>query len=402
MIETRPDRFAQLARTCPLAESRTRPRAFARPGLPLLVLPVGAVILAALAGGCVDMSDPELLNQYTVATTEGFRCADSLDKEPEDLLLHFIDVGQADAIWIQTADDDDDGNGEEEGLNILVDTGRTPLDDSPGTGRFIIDYMGAHGAPRGSTIDWMIVTHAHSDHYGGAVELMEAFDVVNIVDPGFDNSGNSTYLAFLSRAESEVSENGGQLYRPMIGTLASQEYAKLDIFGDEIEVIVLNSESELRHGDTLGDQLNNTSIALALEYADVSILLMADVYSEVEAEIIEALPDLRANILKVGHHGSTSSTSQAFLEQIFEGVPSTERYAVIQSGRRSFAGVTLPANTTVNRLLEFVPARAFFSTQFGDEDLSEAEAPGDDNVQARIRADGDTTVCYVPPLEYLQ
>jgi competence protein ComEC len=312
--------------------------------------------------------------------------------------LHFVDVGQGDAIWIQTPDDGISGNGYEEGYNILIDTGHIPLEDAPGTGPVLIDYLNANGLPSGATIDFLIITHAHSDHYGGGIPILQAYNVVNVLDPGFDNNDNSTYTDFLQMAQAEVAANGGHFYRPLVGTLVQAEYDTTDVFGSELTVTVLNSESQLRQGDSRDDQINNTSIALSIEYAGVTVLLMGDSYAEVESDIIQALPDLRANILKVGHHGSTSGTSEAFLEQIFgNDVPQSRRFAVIESGRRSFSGTTLPAPSTVARLHQFVFPENLFSTQFGDEDKTEAEAPGDDNVQAVIRANGDISMCYTGP-----
>jgi competence protein ComEC len=347
----------------------------------------------------VDLSDPGFIDpnaRSSLETSEGLRCGASLSKAAGDMRIHFIDVGQGDAIWIETPDDGDNGNGEREGFNILIDTGRLGSDGDAGSGQVIVDYMQRHGLAEGGPIEYLIVTHAHSDHYGGALTVMSAFDVRNVLDPGFDNNANTSYLGFLTVAENETGSNNGRVYRPALEALDIDTFEPNTIFGNEITVIFLNGEVELRTGDSRDDQINNTSIAMSLDYLGIRTLLMGDVYAEVEGEITRALPALRANILKVGHHGSTTSTSLEFLESIFAGVPLTRRFAVVQSGRQSFSGTTLPAPSIMARLSEFVPDGSLFTTQFDDGDRSESEAANDDHVQAVISEDGSVSICYVP------
>ena len=359
------------------------------------VLLCAAGLLAPLS--CVDLDEPELRgsNLGRPASGEGARCGEPPATAEDALVLHFLDVGQGDAVWIQTPDDGEDGNGVAEGLNILVDTGRLGYDDVPSTGEVVVEYLEGHGRPSGTMIDYLVITHAHADHYGGAFDVFDAFRVVNVVDPGFEDDSSSSYTAFLTRAGQEVSENGGTLYRPAVGSLVAGEYDEIPSFGEELNTVLLNSESNLRLGEDRHNQINNTSIGLWMTYNDISVVLMADLESDAEAEIIEALPGLRANILKVGHHGSTTSSSQAFLEQIFQGVPSTRRFAVIQSGLREYGGIQLPASSILTRLGEFVEGRHLFSTEFDDAERSESTAAGDDHVEIVVTAEGAITGCYV-------
>lgn len=333
--------------------------------------------------------------QTTAPPTDGFRCAAPPSADDDALVIHFIDVGQGDAIWIQTPDDGENGNGVMEGLDILVDVGK-PAFDREGAPSPVIEYLTAHGHPPGTRIDYLLVTHAHADHYGGAAEIMDAYDVINVGDPGFDNDENTTWAQFVSAATAETAANGGRLLRPFAETFVSAELELSDAWGGEIELRVLNSEPLLRQGDTRSRQIDNTSIVLQLTYAGRSVLLMGDAGVETESDILAAFPDLSAEVLKVGHHGSTSSTSPAFIAQVFSGIPETRRVAVISSGLTSFNGVQLPAASTVTRVLEFVSASAFFSTEHDDADdgQSESTAAGDDDVTVVISADGGITACY--------
>ena len=354
-------------------------------------------LLVLLSNACVDLSDPEILGENVgrPANGTGTHCADAPATEDDDLILHFIDVGQGDAIWIQTPDDGEPGNGYMEGLNILVDAGRVATADAPGTGQFVVSYLENHGRPAGTDLDWFFITHAHADHYGGGGEVLRAFNVLNIADPGLDNDANSTYSSFLTQAQNEVGSNGGNFYRPLVGTLVDAEYSALPVLGTELDAQVLNAESQLRLGGDENDRVNNTSIVLSLTYAGVTVLLMGDAQSETESELVESLSALRTNVLKVGHHGSSNASSERFLEHIFDGISLTRRVAVIQSGVTSFGGVQLPTTETLERLGRFIESKSLYSTEFGDAGRPESEVAGDDHVQIVIGSDGSIRSCYV-------
>lgn len=118
-----------------------------------------------------------------------FARAEALPAEPvaSELEVHFLDVGTGDCIWIRTGDDGVDGNGQFEGLNILIDGG-----DQPSFGR--VDGYTAASAylteddrlPKGRSIDWLILSHPHSDHCGGLDEILDDYEVLRILDPGHD------------------------------------------------------------------------------------------------------------------------------------------------------------------------------------------------------------------------
>ncbi len=361
------------------------------------VFAIGITLAVLLTNSCVDLSDPEVLGENVgrPANGTGTHCADAPATADDDLILHFIDVGQGDAIWIQTPDDGEPGNGYMEGLNVLVDAGRVATENAPGTGQFVVSYLENHGRPAGTDLDWFFITHAHADHYGGGGDILRAFNVLNIADPGLDNDANSSYSSFLTQAQNEVAGNGGQFYRPVVGTLVDAEYAELPALGTELSAQILNAESQPRLGEADNDRINNSSIVLSLTYADVNVLLMGDAQSETESELIESLSTLRANILKVGHHGSSNASSERFLSHIFDNVPTTRRVAVIQSGVTSFGGVQLPTTDTLERLGRFIESKSIFSTEFGDAGRDESDVAGDDHVQVIIGSDGSIRSCYV-------
>lgn len=360
----------------------------------LLQVYVLSLLCFALNTGCgTDMVRPDLERLLADPVGDGSVCSDAdLLTRSDDLVVHFIDVGQGDAIWIRTPSDGIAGNGEREGFNILVDAGDMGTLGRVDGGAIVVDYMLAHGMRPGDTIDWVIVSHAHSDHYGGLTRVMDSFTVVNVVDPGLEVD-TASYLDFLERAEQETAQNGGRLYRPAIPHWVPERFMSTPSFGAEIETWVLNSRSspDPRHGS---DTVNNSSIVLLMRYAGASVLLTGDAHWEVEAEIADRFRDLRVNILKVGHHGSRTSSANNFLRRAFDDVPRQDRYAVIQAGRRAFSGVQHPTVETVFRLTDFVPLENLYSTEYGDAGLTEEEAAGDDHILAVISSRGDVRLCY--------
>ena len=267
------------------------------------------------------------------------------------LQVHFLDVGTGDCIWIRTGDDGIPGNGQLEGYNILIDGG-----DAPSFGR--VDGYKAASAylqeddrlPKDSTIHWLICTHPHSDHCGGLDNFLDDYDVLNILDPGHDPLNedgvpasarpDSVYGRFFTRAATE--QVNGQLSRFHFGLPANLALN----WGSELRAEILHASKTI-----LANDLNNTSIVLALRYRDpgktVSFLFMGDAEEAVEELLVEGMGDLlQATVLKAGHHGSHSSTTRAFLREV------KPAHVVISSGNQKFSATMLPASETLARIEE--------------------------------------------------
>jgi len=210
-----------------------------------------------------------------------------------DFQVHYIDVGTGDCIWIKTADDGIPNNGRMEGLNIIIDGG-----DAPSFGR-VDGYEAASKylteddkLPKGAEIDWMIMSHPHSDHCGGLDNFLDDYEVLNILDPGHDplnadgipatQRPSSVYGRFFSKAATEIANGHKANYA--WGIPADFE---LD-WGSELAVQVLHSSSTVIDGD-----LNNTSIVLLVAFADSpdgpSFLFTGDAEEAVEEHLVETL-----------------------------------------------------------------------------------------------------------------
>ncbi|WP_340101173.1 ComEC/Rec2 family competence protein [Salinibaculum salinum] len=269
----------------------------------VLVL-VGLVTLAGCAGDPVDEGP-------TPATTE-----DGNDTPPSGTLeIHHIDVGQADATLVITP----------AGETILIDTGDWRQD-----GQGVIEYLEAHGVDR---VDHLVATHAHADHIGGHAAVIEHFETEGDgVGAAYDSgvaSTSQTYGNYLDAIEEhEV-------------TLFEVEEGDTLPFGDDnVSATVLNPPA----GDA-GSDIHDNSVALTLEFGDVRYLTTGDAESAVERRLVADWRDeLDADIYQAGHHGSSTSSSETFLDAVSPEV------AVISSGFDSQYGH--PSDETLRRFAD--------------------------------------------------
>lgn len=221
------------------------------------------------------------------------------------LKVHFIDVGQADSIYIQAPDHYD----------ILIDGGNNA--DGPS----IVQYLKNQGV---DDIELMIATHPHEDHIGGLDNVLAAFKVDEIIDSGTPAT-SETYRDYISAVEAEKAE------------YLSDDNMTFNI-GKNITFSILDP------GDNYKD-VNDDSVITLLDYNNVEFLFAGDMEAEEEADLLSMKKNLDIDILKVGHHGSSSSTTDAFLKA------TTPEVAVISVGAGNTYGH--PSASTLSRLEEY-------------------------------------------------
>ncbi len=224
--------------------------------------------------------------------------------------IHFVDVGQGDAIIIRLPD----------GKDILIDAGSGTSEKTATTE----DYLAYLAGIDIGTIDYLIATHAHSDHMNMMDDVLDMFEVEHIMYNSFDTEPTTVYYqSFLE------------------GILA--EGATTTVINYSGEIITIEPEDDsydycitlycMGYG-TLSGSVNNDSPIILVEYAGRSILLTGDAEVEGEEWFMEycIANDIEINVdlLKLGHHGSDTSTSYEFLEFV------DPEYGVISSGENSY------------------------------------------------------------------
>ena len=212
------------------------------------------------------------------------------------LEITFVDIGQGDSIFIKTP----------EGETLLIDGGEDEVFDSCLKPFLLSQKIWA--------ADFALATHYHSDHAGGISKLLEVNGVKTLVIPDYQPE-NKTKTRLLSLAEESNSN-----------VLEVSEGDTLPLNCPDLRISVLHPPK-----GGFSDNENDNSLVLKLEYFDTTILLTGDLEADGEASLLDAY-DLESDILKVGHHGSSTSTSKEFLEAV------DPTYAVIQCGKDNSYG----------------------------------------------------------------
>lgn len=199
----------------------------------------------------------------------------------EQLEVYFLDVGQADSALITCGD-----------MTMLIDGGNV------GDGQKLYSLLQERNI---KTLDYVICTHAHEDHVGGLAAALTVCDAEVVFCPvtGYDSRA---FQNFADRVDRFTVPDPGDTFSfgPATG-----------------EILACDPESE---------NVNNTSIVMKLTFGQTSFLFTGDAESPVEQTILDNGYDPSATVLKVGHHGSSSSTSYRFLNEVMP------RYAIISVG----------------------------------------------------------------------
>jgi beta-lactamase superfamily II metal-dependent hydrolase len=234
----------------------------------------------------------------------------------KNLEVDFLDVGQGDAILVKSPF----------GQSILIDGG---ADNK------VIKELGENLPFWDKQIDLMVLTHPHDDHVTGLIEVMRRYDVKRILYTGVVHDAPN-YLAWLEEARDRKIPLI-LIERPQVINLGEScglkiLYPREDFIGKNI------------------DNLNNSSIVAQIFYGQANFLLMGDAEIEVENNLLTAGANLKSQVLKVGHHGSDTSSSEEFLEAI------KPEFAVIEVGKDNDFG---HPNLRISKRLERIGAQIF-------------------------------------------
>ena len=235
----------------------------------LAALAAAAALVLSLAGCSGLPSVPG--GSADVVPNPSASAAAAVDTVDAPLEVHFIDVGQALSVLVEC-----------DGQFMLYDGGN--VDD----GSLIVSYLQSQGVEQ---LEYVFCSHAHEDHVGGLAAALAYFPAYHVYSPVTDAS-TKCFQDFVKYTQ----QQGLQVEVPAVGTMWPLGGATVTMLGPVAQ-----------YSDT-----NDTSIVLRIDYGSTSFLLTGDMEKTAETDLVNSGANLRADVLQVGHHGSSTSTSYLF------------------------------------------------------------------------------------------
>jgi beta-lactamase superfamily II metal-dependent hydrolase len=214
-----------------------------------------------------------------------------VDTTEDGLTVHFIDVGQGDSQLVIIG-----------GQTLLIDAGEAEYGDT------VVSYIQNLGITK---LDYIIATHPHSDHIGGLPAVIENFKIGKVITPKLPDDMIPTTRVYEKFIDAVAAKD-----RKLTEAVAGDEYALSDA-----NFTVLSPDSDSDFSD-----LNDWSVVIRLVYGKTAWVFTGDAEKPAETAIVDSGRELKADILKVGHHGSSNSSTEDFLAKV------TPRWAVIEVG----------------------------------------------------------------------
>ncbi|MHC6178947.1 ComEC/Rec2 family competence protein [Clostridium sp. JNZ X4-2] len=240
-----------------------------------------------LFSGCAG--DINVLNQKT---------------QSPQLRVHYIDIGQGDSELVQV-----------NGKNLLIDAGPNDSKDK------LLSYLSGQGIKK---LDYVIATHPDEDHIGGMSSVIKKYNINKFYAPK-KTSNTRTFESMI--------------------TALKRKNMKINVptpSATELNLGKNTTAEVLAPNNTDYEDTNNYSVVLKITYGTTKFLFTGDAENKSEREMIDKNYDLSADVLKVGHHGSSSSTSDEFLNKV------NPKAAVISCGKNNKYGH--PTKKTINKL----------------------------------------------------
>ncbi len=273
-------------------------------------------------GGRNVLPSPWILGAFVgLAALAGVLWHEAVGGSDGMLHVHFLDVGQGDAILVVSP----------EGAKALIDGGPHVQGATRALGR--------HLSGRDRDLDLVVLTHPDEDHLAGLPAVLDRYDVDAVADTGVAST-NALYLEW----ERAVEEEAPRRVRALQGRTIA--------LGPSTFLRVLNPEGPPHLG--MSPDRNDASVAIRLVHGGVSFLLTGDIESGAEGRLLRSGQDLGSTVLKVPHHGSRSSSTAAFLAAV------APRAAVISAGAENPYGHPHPE--VLQRLVALLPEERVYST----------------------------------------
>ena len=197
------------------------------------------------------------------------------DLSGDNFKMHFLDVGQALSVLVEC-----------DGQYMLYDGGN--VDD----GSMVVGYLQNQGVEE---LQYVFCSHAHEDHVGGLAAALAYFPANHVYSPVTEAS-TKCFQNFVKYTQ----QQGLQVEVPAVGTVWQLGSATVTMLGPVAQY----------------NETNDTSIVLRVDYGNTSFLLTGDMESDAERDLVNSGANLKADVLQVGHHGSSTSTSYIFLNAV--------------------------------------------------------------------------------------
>jgi len=222
----------------------------------------------------INIVKPESLQNITIKTGSTIT-KDFLSETKQNLKVYFFDVGQADSILVIN-----------EEQTMLIDAGNN------NDGEMLVQNLKTLGIAK---IDYLIGTHPHEDHIGGLDNIIRNFEIGTIYMPKVQTN-TKTFEDVLDA----VKEKELTITTPKVKDTFQVGQA-------ECQVLAIDNKAK---------NLNLASIVIQMQFDDMTYLFTGDAEKEVEEKILKENKDVKVNILKVGHHGSDTSSSEKFIQTV--------------------------------------------------------------------------------------
>lgn len=220
----------------------------------------------------------------------------SADFNNDLLTVSFLDVGQGDAIFVETPD----------GVQVLIDGG---------SNNSVLRELAKQMSISDKSIDVVLATHPDKDHIGGLVDVLQRYDVANIIKTN-NKSETGTGEVF----DLAVEKENANVYFATVG----QQLA----LGASTSVLIFSP-----NGDVTDLESNTSSIIVQLRYGDIEFMLTGDAPISIENYLSKTFgKGLESEVLKLGHHGSRTSSSDIFLDTV------KPKFGVVSAGKDNTYG----------------------------------------------------------------
>ena len=239
------------------------------------------------------------------------------DDELNKIEFHFLDVGQGDSTL------------------VILPNGKTLLIDAGGSnyGNKVVNYI---KSLKISKIDYLVMTHPHADHIGGMEKVIDNFDIGTIYMTDMITT-TKTFNDLLLNIE----RKNLKIITPKANDIISA--------GDDFKVLVLSPSRKY-------EGINEMSLVIQMIYKNNSFLLMGDSGTIVENDILNSNLDIKSDLIKIGHHGSSYSSSSRFIQSI------SPQFAIISFGKNPYGH---PSSKTLETLNKY-RVKIYSTYEFGD------------------------------------